>query len=203
MRRGADVVVLVTGFGAFPNAPRNPTTALVDGLAAHAGRLHRLGIRLELAILPVVYGEVGGKLAALLATTRPDAILHLGLAARRKAVSVETRAVNRLGMLHPDARGRCAPAAAIIPEGAPIWRARAPAGRLVVALAAAGVPTRLSIDAGDYVCNQTLYLSLATTAAGVGFIHVPRLAGRAALARMTRGLLAAIIVAGQAARRGF
>jgi pyrrolidone-carboxylate peptidase len=31
----------------------------------------------------------------------------------------------------------------------------------------------MSIDAGDYVCNQTLYLSLAQTALPAGFIHVP------------------------------
>jgi pyrrolidone-carboxylate peptidase len=34
----------------------------------------------------------------------------------------------------------------------------------------------LSSNAGDYVCNETLYLSLARSHACAGFVHVPRLA---------------------------
>ncbi|NDA48685.1 MAG: hypothetical protein EBY21_15705 [Alphaproteobacteria bacterium] len=37
-----------------------------------------------------------------------------------------------------------------------------------------GVRIALSQDAGDYICNQTLFLSLSLFAQA-GFIHVPRL----------------------------
>jgi pyroglutamyl-peptidase len=46
--------------------------------------------------------------------------------------------------------------------------------RLVAAMRAAGARTTASIDAGDYVCNQTLYLSLLHTHGPVGFLHIPR-----------------------------
>ena len=51
--------VLVTGFGAFPGAPRNPTLAILDLLRTrHAGRLARLGLSLDLRVLPVRFGAV-------------------------------------------------------------------------------------------------------------------------------------------------
>jgi pyroglutamyl-peptidase len=48
---------------------------------------------------------------------------------------------------------------------------------IVAALTEADFPATLSDDAGDYVCNTTLYRSLHAAPAGrrVGFIHVPPL----------------------------
>jgi pyroglutamyl-peptidase len=211
--RKGEVVVLITGFGAFPNAPKNPTADLVRCLPAYQPRLARLGIRLELQILPVVYAEVEARLAELVERTKPDAVLHFGLAGRRKGLSVETRALNRLGVLHPDAARKLAGRFPIVPGGAQSLRARFPAPRINAAFGKAGIVSRLSIDAGDYVCNQVLYLSLAKTTAQVGFIHVPRLArrdqpsGRAAPrptpAVLVQAALLAILATAQSVRRGF
>jgi pyroglutamyl-peptidase len=65
----------------------------------------------------------------------------------------------------------------------------------------AAAPTRRSIDAGDYLCNQLLYLSLGLTAAPAGFIHVPRPRGRTPKARLKapRPTLAAVARAVEAA----
>ena len=63
----------------------------------------------------------------------------------------------------------------------------------------------LSRDAGDYVCNATLYRSLAARLAPrIGFIHVPRPKGRRPPARgrdtrpsletMTEAVTAAVLV---------
>src|SRR5947209_15127576 len=110
----SDLTILVTGFSAFPGAPVNPSAAIVMRLLRrHARRFRLHGIRLQTAILPVVYDEVARELGELVARTHPDAILHLGLASRRKQVSVETRAVNRITTLHPDAARRRAPARAV------------------------------------------------------------------------------------------
>jgi pyroglutamyl-peptidase len=49
-----------------------------------------------------------------------------------------------------------------------------PCGLIAAALRRAGFDAAVSIDAGDYVCNQTLFLSLKRAYAPViGFIHVP------------------------------
>ena len=203
--------ILVTGFGAFPGARRNPTLAILEGLARHRQRLARLGIAIRCVALPVVYDAVEPALRAAVGPNGVDAILHLGLAGRRGMFTVETRALNRAGPLHPDAaRRRPQP---ILANGAPqVLRATYPAIRVRAALAHAGHEARLSIDAGDYVCNATLYRSLAARLAPrVGFIHVPRARANRPLARgrdtrptlqaMTDAALAAVLVLAQGGTR--
>ena len=55
--------VLVTGFGAFPGAPRNPTQELMARLQRHKARFTRLGVRLETRVLPVVFSDISQHLA--------------------------------------------------------------------------------------------------------------------------------------------
>jgi pyroglutamyl-peptidase len=208
----SDLTILVTGFSAFPGAPVNPSAAIVARLLRrHARRFRLHGIRLQTAVLPVVYDQVASELEELVARTHPDAIVHLGLASRRKQVSVETRAVNRITTLHPDAAKRRAAARAVRAGGLPALRSPLATPSLMMLMRRTGVPTQLSIDAGDYVCNQTLYTSLASGGAPAVFIHVPRLTGtrreaddaapRITLPALTRALEAAIVaVAGQVRR---
>ena len=211
---GGWVGILVTGFGAFPGAPTNPSAAILARLARHRGRLAKLGIRLEIGILPVVFTEVEAALDAL--THNParilDCVLHLGLASRRQEISVETRAINRAGPLHPDASGRRA--AQVISPGAPLWlKAPYPASRIAAAMRTTGIPARPSIDAGDYVCNTTLYLTLAQSRAPLaGFLHVPKTRvpcvptsrlrrRRPTLENLTRAVVATVLVMARDTRR--
>jgi len=184
--------ILVTGFGAFPNAPVNPTQALMSALEAHEARLERLGVRLERRVLPVVFDAVLPTLTALIDELQPDAVLHFGLASRRRLISIETRAQNRLTLLHPDAEGRLA-SSPIIRAGKPdALAALVPVSHLNAMLKAEGFGSRLSRDAGDYVCNQTFYHSLAMaegTKRHVGFIHVPKEGGEP----LTRAALCLIL----------
>ena len=159
-------------------------------------------------MLPVVFAAIDPALRDAVERHRPDAILHLGLASRRRHVSIETRASNRAGILHPDASGR--PADLVLVPGAPATLpATYPAARICAALRRGGVEARLSRDAGDYVCNAALYRSLLAAAAPrIGFVHVPRVRPRVTLpARptasggrrptldaLTRAVLAAILV---------
>jgi len=169
--------ILVTGFGAFPNAPVNPTQALMGALEAHETRLARSGVRLERRVLPVVFDMVEPTLEALMDEVSPDAVLHFGLARRRRMISIEMRAKNRLNMLHPDAEGRLASSPLVKEQSPFIRRATMPVSHLAAMLKADGFACRLSADAGDYVCNQTFYHSLAMaegTSRKVGFIHVPK-----------------------------
>jgi len=168
------IKVLVTAFGAFPGAPSNPTLALARELERrHGKRLARLSIALHTRILPVRFAEVEGVLAAALDELRPDVMLHLGLAGRRVALSVELRALNRLGTLRPDAARAFATSHAVVAGDRFQRVARWPAHRIRAAMDQFAI-TRLSMDAGDYVCNQTLYLSLSRARGVVSFIHVPR-----------------------------
>jgi len=199
--------VLVTAFGAFPGAPSNPTLAISRELERrHAKRLARLSIALHTCILPVRFHEVSEALSLALEAARPDVVLHLGLAARRKTMSVELRALNRLGTLRPDAAGVFASSRAVVIGGPAQRMARWPAARVRAAMDRSAA-THLSIDAGDYVCNQTLFLTLSTISGQAGFIHVPRPrngGGRRhpGLGRMVAATASALIVMATAARTG-
>jgi pyroglutamyl-peptidase len=207
-----DLTILVTGFSAFPGAPVNPSAAIVMRLLRrHARRFRLHGIKLQIAVLPVVYNEVTRELEQLVARTHPDAIVHLGLASRRKQVSVETRAVNRITTLHPDAAKRRAAARAVRAGGVPALCSPLATPSLVMLMRRTGVPTQLSIDAGDYICNQTLYTSLASGGAPALFIHVPRLTGlrcepdedapRITLSVLTRAVEVALVAIAAHVRR--
>ena len=199
--------VLVTAFGPFPGAPSNPTMALVRALERrHGKRLARLSISLHTRILPVRFAQVEGALAAALDALQPHVVLHLGLAGRRAALSVELRAVNRLGTLRPDA-ARAFAASPMVAPGDPFQRiARWPAHSIRAAMDQHAV-TRLSGDAGDYVCNQTLFLTLARTRGPVGFIHIPRPRKggrrRPGLGAMVEATAQAVILMARAARPSF
>lgn len=176
--------ILLTSFGGFPGAPVNPTQAISALAARQAGpRLARLGVRLECARLPVVFAEIAAALTAVQEHCHPQAILHLGLAANRRIATPETRAVNRVTLRHRDASGRLSAQRHAVKGGPDALRATLPAARLARVLQRSGTAAAPSRDAGGYVCNQTLYLSLlrANQCPGgsplVGFIHVPLLRG--------------------------
>ena len=167
--------VLVTGFGAFPGAPRNPTEQLMARLLRHSARFGRLGVRLEARVLPVSFSSISQYLAGLESDLRPDAILHFGLASCRRWISLETRAVNRVTTFFGDASGRLSKQTRI--DSGPVFsRSTLSLSQIVARLGHLHQNIRLSGDAGRYLCNKTLYLSLTQSKAkAIGFIHVPPL----------------------------
>ena len=186
--------LLLTSFGAFPGAPVNPSEA-VAALATRLvrRRLERIGIELVTAGLPVVFAAVGAEVARLKARHAPAGTLHLGLAASRKTMTPETRAMNRLTLRHPDASGACALNASVGLGGAFLLPSTLSAARLTRVLRSCGIAARPSLSAGSYVCNQALYLSLLSGGGRVGFIHLPQ--PRAALStRLMAGGVAACLM---------
>lgn len=176
--------LLLTGFGPFPSAPLNPSAQIVQALAVHPPD----GLSLVTHILPVIWRDAQIRIAALIRETRPDAILHLGLATKRISIGVETRARNACSRLHPDAEDTCRISGTIDPRGSGIRHARLDCASIVATLRKHRLDAELSDDAGDYICNETLYLSLGSDVPRVGFIHVPMPDVRMSLQAMTDGL---------------
>jgi pyroglutamyl-peptidase len=168
--------ILIAGFGRFPGAPFNPTTALARRLAAR--RRPALADAFRTAhVFRTSYATVDDELPKLIARHKPDAILLLGLAGRTPFVRVETRAQNRVSLLFPDVDG-CIPARAPIRPVGGAQIGRAPFRRLVAAAKAVRVPTRLSRNAGGYLCNFAYWRAIEDTARHkrpplVVFVHVP------------------------------
>ncbi len=172
--------VLVTGFEAFGGMPGNPTAAVVSALGARAVD----GVELHTLVLPVDYARTLTTLVAEVDRLEPDAVLCLGLAAGRTAVTPERVGLNvqDTGGSEPipDNAGDAPRDRPVVtgPESPDALFATLPVRTMVDDLLAAGVPAYVSSTAGTYLCNTTLYgvlEHLRRTRPGVpaGFVHVP------------------------------
>ena len=135
--------MLVTAFGPFPGAPHNPSAEILADLERHwRGRFSRMGVKLVTSVLPVVHA-IGPLIDACVAREKPDAIVHLGLAGRRRNVTVETRARNMVSTLKPDARGAFAARRAVVVTDSNV--ARHYGDDLMRAFGARGVELKLEV----------------------------------------------------------
>jgi pyroglutamyl-peptidase len=168
--------LLITGFGPFPRVPRNPSEGLARAVARDP-RWRRRGIAVEALVLETRYAAIDTHLIPKIREFRPDAILMLGVAARRRHVSIETRAMNRVSRLMPDAGGQIASQLAYRPGAPPALRSRAPVAAMARAMRECGLAARLSRDAGRYLCNAAYFAALLETSSRtrtkVAFIHIP------------------------------
>jgi pyroglutamyl-peptidase len=200
--------VLITGFGRFPGAPFNPSKPLALAVAKRR-RPAFADIQRAVHIFETSYAAVDRDLPKLLAQHRPEILLMFGLAARTPHVRIETRARNAMSILFPDVTGRRPNERAIAP-GQPDAQGSAQFARLLAAARAAGARSRLSRDAGRYLCNYVYWRAIETSRSGTPlaqFIHIPwvpivkRQPGRkrrmthAALARAGEAILLALLAA--------
>jgi pyroglutamyl-peptidase len=201
--------LLITGFGPFPRVPRNPSGMIAERVAA-SRRLALAGVRATALVLPTAYTAIDAQLRTAVARERPDAVLMIGVAARRREICVERQALNRVSRLFPDASGTVGRALAFSPRSPLVLGTAAPRSAILAALRARGVPARHSRDAGRYLCNAS-YLALLEDAGRTGplvvFLHVPLPRGarphdrRPSLAGMAHAVEAAALVLTRAARR--
>jgi pyroglutamyl-peptidase len=190
------VHVLVTGFGPFPGAPVNPTMRLVAGLA-RSRHSALAGVRIVPHIFETSYAAVDRDLPKLLERHRPDIVLMFGLAAATPYLRVEQRARNARSIRSPDVSG-AKPKNPIIAPGVSPRCGRAAFARLAKAARSSGLAARLSLDAGDYLCNYSYWRALeAASRPGtlVQFIHVPAIMRGPALLRAGEAILHTLVAA--------
>lgn len=170
--------VLLTGFGPFPGAPFNPSSALVERLS----RLRRPaldGVKIATHVFETRYAVIDRDFRSLIAAHDPDIILMFGLAARTAHLRIETRARNLMSFF-PDAGG-FAPATRKISAGVNDDKLPpALATSLLRAARSYGLDARFSRDAGRYVCNYAFWRALEISGSGnkartAAFIHIPSL----------------------------
>lgn len=165
--------VLITGFGRFPGAPFNPSGPLALALAKRR-RPAFADVQRAVHVFETSYAAVDRDLPKLLAKHNPDIVLMFGLATRTPFVRIETRARNVVSILFPDVSG-FRPADRAIAPGAPPRCGRAPFARLLGAARATGTRSRLSRDAGRYLCNYVYWRALEASRSGTlaQFTHIP------------------------------
>jgi pyroglutamyl-peptidase len=165
--------VLITGFGPFPGAPFNPSATVARTLA----RRRRPALAtLERAchIFATAYAAVDRDLPKLLAK-KPDIVLMFGVAGRRRHLCIETRARNAISVLFPDASGY-RQQRPVIKLGSPAAMTGNAPFALLAAAARTNAASRLSRDAGRYLCNYIYWRALEQTGGKgplVQFVHIP------------------------------
>lgn len=159
----------MTGFEPFFRWSVNSSWVAVTGYAARSME------RPEAVCLPVEHRLAAERVQALVRQQRPAALLLVGLA-DRPVPTLECWA--RPGVLAPHAGG--------------VRIARWGMGAALAAAQRAGLPLRLSVDAGRYVCETTFWLALGLPVPRVAFLHVPPLRRAWPPARLSR-LVAAVL----------
>jgi pyroglutamyl-peptidase len=166
--------ILITGFEPFGGETVNASWEAARQLEGWRCRDFMAVARL----LPCAYDSSVKTLIHEIETLRPDAVLMTGQAARRGAVCVERFARNLDDANAPDNAGVLRRALRIS-RAAPDWLETATPVRIIAkAITEAGIPARLSRNAGAFVCNH-LYFGALRYLGGLDhpipavFLHLP------------------------------
>lgn len=163
--------LLITGFDPFGGESINPAWEAVR-LLPDVIRDFEL-VKLE---IPTVFGAAAQVVIDKAEEIHPDAIISVGQAGGRAAVTPEMVGINLRYASIPDNMG-VLPCDIPIAEGGPAaYFSTLPVRAMAKAICDAGLPGAVSYSAGSFVCNDVLYSLLHHfdgTAVRAGFIHVP------------------------------
>jgi pyroglutamyl-peptidase len=163
--------LLITGFEPFGGEEINPSGEALRLLPEKIGNYN-----LTKLLLPVVFGEAAQKVISEAERLRPDAVICVGQAGGRSAVTPEMVGINLRHASIPDNAGNQPCDEPIIADGETAYFSTIPVRKIAEAIKTAGISSQVSYSAGAYVCNDVLYTLLAhfvNSDVKVGFIHIP------------------------------
>lgn len=170
----------MTGFDPFGGEAINPSYEAVKRLPIQVAGAEI--VRLE---VHTTYEQCVQQLEEALVQHAPQAVLSVGQAGGRSALTPEVVAINLMDATAPDNAGAIPVDQPVCPGGPAAYFTTLPVKAMVARMRGQGVPANLSYTAGTYVCNTLMYYALhaaATRHPGMlaGFVHVPFEAGQAA-----------------------
>lgn len=163
--------LLITGFDPFGGESINPAWEAVSRLPDQIGAWDVTRLQ-----IPTVFGKASETVLAHAQTLQPDAILCVGQAGGRKAVTPEMVGINLRHASIPDNEGNQPQDQPVAQDGPAAYFTTLPVRKMVEKIQAAGIEASVSYSAGAFVCNDTLYALLhhfEGTPVRAGFIHVP------------------------------
>ena len=171
--------LLLTAFDPFGGESVNPAQKAVSLVGEVSG------IEIVKLTVPTVFGEASRIAVETIRSERPDAVLCIGQAGGRAAVTPERVAINLMDARIPD-NAENQPTDEPVVLGAPdAYFSTIPVKRIVEAVRSAGIPAEVSNTAGTFVCNALMYSVLHTLKTEFpntmgGFMHVPFIPEQAA-----------------------
>ena len=163
--------LLITGFEPFGGETINPAWEAVRALPERVGEWELTKLRVS-----TVFGLAASQVIDAANKEKPDAILCVGQAGGRDAVTPEMTAINLRYASIADNDGNRPQDEPIVPQGPAAYFSTLPARKMAAAIAAFGLPGKVSYSAGTFVCNDLFYSLLhhySASSIKVGFIHVP------------------------------
>ena len=172
---GDNMTILVTGFDPFGGETVNPAYEAVKLLPDSIS-----GADIVKQLIPTSFRRSGEVLEIAIVRCCPDAVICVGQAGGRAAITPERIAVNLMDSTSPDNDGYIPTDLPVCEDGENAYFSTLPVKEMVSAIKKTGVNAALSLSAGTFVCNSLMYrlLYLAETKyPGMrgGFIHVPYL----------------------------
>ncbi len=178
-------VLLLSAFEPFGGEGSNPSWEV----AAQLNGLEIGGLTVKAVRLPVNTPRAVRSIAAAIARLKPRAVLGLGQAGGRPAISLEQVAINLVERRAARESDGGLAGTPVVRGGPDAIFARLPLRAILRALARREIPAALSLSAGAYVCNSVMYATLFALRARpripAGFIHLPYAASQAAHHRQT------------------
>ena len=165
--------LLVTGFDPFGGESVNPAREAVLRLPDALG-----GYEITKLEIPTVFGLAAETVLKAAEELCPHAILCVGQAGGRSAVTPEVVAINLREASIPDNAGNIPVNTPVIENAPAAYFSTLPVRDMVQAVKECGIPCTLSYSAGTFVCNDLLYTLLhryRDTDVRVGFVHIPYL----------------------------
>jgi pyroglutamyl-peptidase len=196
--------LLLTGFEAFGDDPSgqdlNPSAQVALALSGQ-----RVGPwRIAGEVLPCVFGQAPRVLKKLIAEYQPEAVICLGQAGGRAAISIERIAINWDEAALPDNAGTVRSGQPILKTAPAAYFSTLPIHAMRDAVQKQGLPAEISSSAGQFVCNHVFFhlmnnLKKSKRNIPAGFIHVPYLPEQALsgqpsmpLVQMLKGIQTAV-----------
>ncbi|MBR2067439.1 MAG: pyroglutamyl-peptidase I [Solobacterium sp.] len=136
------------------------------------------GVEIDKMILPVLYKEAAVKIYDALCEEGYSAVIAIGQAAGRKAITPEAIGINVMHARIQDNAGRMPQHRKLLEGGKDAYFSTLPNEIIVEKIKEAGIPSEVSYHAGTFVCNDVLYhlmydISVYFPNVLGGFIHVP------------------------------
>ena len=186
--------ILLTCFEPFGGEERNASLEAVSRMPDETD-----GVRVVRTTLPVSFGTAAALAGEAIVRLRPDAVLCVGQAAGRSALTPERVALNLADSAVPDNAGYQPVDVTIVPDAPAAYFSTLPVKAITACIIAAAAPAAVSCTAGTYVCNDLFFrLRHGFPDLPIGFLHVPALPDpgreRPSLAPevTARGLMAAL-----------
>jgi pyroglutamyl-peptidase len=183
--------ILLTGFNSFQGVRSNPSEQVVKEIArrVQSGVFAPPRATIVTTVLPTEYAAATRQLRRRIRTVRPDAVLCLGVAPRRKKISLERVALNLDDEPTRDNAGAARRGSKIAARGLDLYWATLPLDTMLAALKKRRIPAYISNHAGTFLCNHVFYIARRETARRTipcGFVHVPGVRGKRRAATLRR-----------------